>query len=483
MRRSVFISSLCLLSACASGHRFTGAPVDIEPALPEAPSLFQAQTVAEAPLLTNWLDQFDDQRLVDIVGEALVANPNILASEARVRAAQQTARAVFGQSLPSVGFTFTNGFSSNFSSQALGGGVVVDGRFSQPSFSNAFQISWELDLWGRVRAGNQAAKADFIASQADLNAAQLSIGAQAATAWINLNAALEQERIAKATVDARQNVLELTERRFSRGLQTALDVRTARSQLATAEAQVAAQTQTRNEAARGLETLLGRYPANEIQAPAIIPVVGSLQAPGDPMSLLQRRPDLAAMDARLEAAGFRAEAARLAIFPAVNVSSGISDASSINFPDIFDPQRISANIFASLTQTVWAGGSIKANKRAAIASAEALAYDYTTTALTAWREVEDALDADRLLAEQEAAQRIAVEESTLAEALATRQYQNGLVSIFNLLTSQTTRLTAESSLVQARTARAINRINYHMALGGGFAPVATETEASSGVAP
>lgn len=483
MKHIILISGLCLLSACAAGHRFTGTPVNVVPDLPQVPALFQAKTVAEAPLLSNWLDQFDDARMVAVINEALIANPNILASEARVRSVQQSARAVFGRSLPSVGFAFNNAFGSNFSSQALGGGVVVDGRFSQPSFSNAFQISWELDLWGRIRAGNQAAKADYIASQADLNAAQLSIAALAATAWINLNAALEQERIAKETVASRQSVLDLTERRFGRGLQTALDVRTARSQLATAQAEVAAQTQTRNEAARGLEALLGRYPANEIEAPSVIPSIGALQTPADPVTLLSRRPDLAGAEARLEAAGLRAEAARLAIFPALNITSRISNSSSIEFPDIFDPQRISADIAAGLTQSVWAGGSIKADREAAIANAEALAYDYTTTALTAWREVEDSLDADRLLAEQEVAQRIALEEAILAEELATRQYQNGLVTIFNLLTSQTTRLTAESSLVQAMTARAINRVNYHMALGGGFGPVDTETEPASGVAP
>ena len=88
--------------------------------------------------------------------------------------------------------------------------------------------------------------------------------------------------------------------------------------------------------------------------------------------------------------------------------------------------------------------------------------------LTAWQEVENALDADRLLAEQERAQKIALEEAILAEELATRQYQNGLVNIFNLLNAQTTRLTSEASLVQAQSARIINRVNYHIALGGGL---------------
>lgn len=478
--RSGYLGACCagamLLAGCAAGHGITGAPVSVTATLPDAPTEFAAATVAEAPLLNNWLDQFDDTKMVEIVEEALTANPSILASEATARAARQNARAVFGRSLPSAGFSFTNGYSSNFSSRALGGGVVVDGRFDQPSFSNAFQLNWELDLWGRVRANNQAAKADYIASEADLAGAQLSIGGQAAIGWINLNAAMEQERVARATYDVRKNTVDLTERRFARGLSTALDVRTARTQLASSEAQISARVQASHEAARQLEVLLGRYPSAEIDAASALPRLPAISTPPSPGDLLVRRPDIAAAEARLEASGLRAEAARLAIFPSFSLTSNISDTSSIEFGDIFDPQRISASIVGSLTQSVWAGGSIKANKRAALARAEAAAANYTGTVLTAWREVEDALDADNLLAEQEDAQIRALEEALLAEELATRQYQNGLVSIFNLLTAQTTRLTSEASVIQAGAARAVNRVNFHMALGGGLTPDPSGTD-------
>lgn len=469
MNRSIAFLGILSLSACAVGHGITGAPVKVEATLPDAPLTFKAKTVAEAPALADWMSQFDDTRMLEVVNEALAANPNILASEATARAARENARAVFGRSLPSVSYGFDNSYSTTVRSTALGGGVVIDGRFSQPNYSQDLSFSWELDLWGRVRAANEAARTDFIASEADLAAAQLSIAGQAAIAWINLNSALEQERIARATFDARNNTVDLTERRFGRGLSTALDVRTARTQLATAEAQISARVRTRNEAARQLEVLLGRYPANEITAPSTLPILPEITTPGDPVSLLSRRPDIAASFSRLEAAGLRAEAARLAIFPSVRASAGISNSSSIEFADIFDPQRISANIVSSLTQNIWAGGSIKADRKAAFANAEAAAARYANTVLIAWREVEDALDADRLLAEQEDAQRRALEEALLAEDLATRQYQNGLVDIFNLIQAQTTRLNSEANVIQVGSARAINRINYHLALGGGAA--------------
>lgn len=474
--RTIFFASLMLTSSCATvENTLVGPPADITPQLPAIPDEWvKAGVVGEAPS-GNWLDQFDDPTMLALVNEALEANPDIMASEARVRAAREQARGVYGRSLPSIGYNFNNGYSSVVSSQTLGGGVIVDGRFSQPSYQQDFQFNWELDLWGRVRAGNRAARTDFFASEADLAAAQLSLGGQTAIAWIDLNAALEQERISRETFDARARIVELTERRFERGLSTALDVRTARSQLATSEAQIALQEQLRADATRRLEVLLGRYPSTELEAPSRLPLLNPIEPLGNPVLLLTRRPDIAAAEARLEAAGLRAEQARLAILPAFRINGSVFNSSSIEFGDIFDPDRISANIVGALTQTIWAGGSLRADKRAAEANAEALAATYTSTVLTAWREVEDALDADVFLARQLDAQIRAVEESRLAEDLATRQYQNGLVSIFNLLQSQTNRLIAESSMVQASAARATNRINYHLALGGGGPILPEET--------
>ncbi len=467
MKYSPVFLAIFSLQACSVGHGLTGERVEVEANLPLVPQAYTVQPVSQTPELANWLSQFDDSRMLTIVDEALMASPTIIASEATARAARENARALSGRSLPSVTYNFNNSYSTTVRSTTIGEGIVVDGRFSQPDYSQSFQLNWELDLWGRVRANIDAAEASYQASQADLAAARLSIAGQAATAWVNLNNAMEQERIARLTFDARKNTLDLTERRFSRGLSTALDVRTARTQLASAEAQIFNRLQSRNSAARQLEVFLGRYPANEIDAPSRLPVLTDIAMPGDPSLLLTRRPDIAASEARLEAAGLTAEAARLAIFPSLRASSSISNSSSIKFTDIFDPQRISANILASLSQSVWQGGALRADRKAAVARAEVAAANYTNTVLTAWREVEDALDADILLREQEMAQERALEEAHKAEDLALRQYQRGLVSIFNLIQAQTTRLNSEANVIQIRASRVVNRINYHLALGGG----------------
>ena len=192
---------------------------------------------------------------------------------------------------------------------------------------------------------------------------------------------------------------------------------------------------------------------------------------GNPILLLSRRPDVAASEARVVAAGLRAEQARLALLPGLRLTGAVST-SEEDIVDALDPSRVAARLIASLSAPIFNGGALKADRDAAVARARASVETYASTALTAWREVEDALAADSLLAQQEDAQARALDEARLAEDLATRQYTNGLVSIFNLIDSQTRRLNAESNVIAARSARASNRVRYHLALGVGL-PVAS----------
>ena len=323
------------------------------------------------------------------------------------------------------------------------------------------------------------ADADYAASAADLAATGLSIAAQTAFAWIALNEALAQERIAILSFEARDRVLTITDRRVRSGVSDPLELRTARSALASAEAGIAARRQASTEAARRLEVLLGRYPGAEITATATIPELEEMATEGNPALLLSRRPDIAALEARVVAAGLRAEEARLAMLPSLRLT-GSASASSSEFEDAIDPQLIAARLVAGLVQPLFTGGRLKAQQEAAIAQAQSSVANYVGGVLTAWREVEDALTADVLLAQQETAQTTAFKEARYAEELAERQYISGTITIFNLIDAQTRRLTAESQLVSARASRAINRVSYHLALGGGV-PAAPALPAPSEV--
>lgn len=466
MKQAGLIVSILVLAGCASVPNMAGDPIAIFPVAPDAPEQWASSGVSGELPTADWLSQFDDRVMRDLVNEALAANPSIRSQYYAVEATRAQARSVYGRSLPNVSVTGSGGGTSNFVEFADG----TDDRITSETFGLAADLSWEVDLWGRLRAGINAAEADLVANEADLAAARLSTAAQTAIAWIDLNEALGQERVAVQTYEARKNALDLTERRFSRGLTNALDVRTARATLASSEAAIASRRQASGNATRRLEVLLGRYPQGLIDAPADLPSLDPILPGGNPALLLARRPDIAAAEARVTAAGLRAEQARLALLPGLRLTGSVSTTEQ-DIADALDPSRVAARLIASLTAPVFNGGALKADRDAALARARGSVETYVATALTAWREVEDALAADTLIAQQEDAQARALEEARFAEDLATRQYTNGLVSIFNLIDAQTRRLNAESNLIAARSARASNRVRYHLALGGGL-PVA-----------
>ncbi len=466
MKQAGLIFGVLALSACSTVPSLPsvgGEPLVVFPVAPDAPETWAIMGVSGETPDANWLAQFNDPMLVELVNEALAANPSIRSQFYAVEAARAQSRSVYGRTLPNLSGSLSGGGTSNYN-------PITDSRTDNSTFGVGLDFSWEIDLWGRLRAGINAAEADLIASEADLASARLALAAQTASAWFDLNEALAQERVAVQTFEARTRALELTERRFSRGLATALDVRTARTTQASAEASIAGRRQASGNASRRLEILPGRYPSAELDALAELPSLDPLSGASSPVLLLSRRPDIAAAEARVTAAGLRAEQARLAMLPGLRLT-GSASTTETDLADALDPSRIAARLIAGLAAPIFNGGALDADRDAAVASARAAVENYAATTLTAWREVEDALAADSLLAQQENAQVRALEEARLAEELATRQYTNGLVSIFNLIDSQTRRLNAESNVIAARSARASNRVSFHLALGGGL-PVA-----------
>ncbi|MEL6661661.1 MAG: efflux transporter outer membrane subunit [Pseudomonadota bacterium] len=462
MKRESILAGSLMLSGCASWDAYTLGTVDPLPVAPDAPRTWVAAGVAGSAVEGDWLSGFNDPVMNSLVSEALERNFTLAAQIATVRAAAADARAQRGTLLP-----FVSGSVSTDARRSVFEGPDGDAVSNEStSFGLGINASWEADLWGRLAAGVDISEADLLLAETDLASARLSVASQTAIAWINLNAAVAQRDVAEATLQARQRTADLTERRFSRGLSTALDVRLARSALAGAEASIAAREQAVGEAARSLEILLGRYPSAEVTAPATLPGLSEIVPLSSPALLLSRRPDIAAAETRVVQAGLRAEQARLALLPSLNITAALGTDSD-DISNTFDPSFIAANALANLTQPLYAGGQLTARADAFLERIEIALASYASVTLTAWREVEDALAADNFLSIQEDAQKRALEEAAFAEDLAERQYQNGLVSIFNLIDAQTRRLNAESSLVTARSNRAVNRIQYYLALGGG----------------
>lgn len=223
--------------------------------------------------------------------------------------------------------------------------------------------------------------------------------------------------------------------------------------------------------------LLGRYPAAELAAAESLPELPALAGAGAPGDILARRPDLIAAEARMEANGLRARAARKAILPRLTLSSQIG-AGGPDLSDIFDPERLAGNIAAGIFQPLFQGGRIRANATRQRAVAEASLLTYAQTALQAYEEAENAIDAETYLAASESALKLAYEEAAAAEDLTERRYASGTATIFDLLNAQTRRISAESSYIQAQRQRVSNRVALYLAIGGDFITEATTVAAA-----
>lgn len=435
--------------------------------LPAPPPVFaaadaaggEAAQVEEAAIEAEWIETFATPELSGFVGEAVGANPFLRAARERARAARNRAQGAAGAWLPDLNATFR---SSRTETPVAGS----DARLRADLTTSDLSTTWEADLWGRVLDRTRARFADSRAANADLAGARLSIAGQTARAWIDLVQARQLSALADEDLAQRERALDITDRRYAAGLANALAVRTARSQVASARAQQAAQADALLQASRRLQTLLARYPDGALRTDADLPRLTPISAAGAPADLLARRPDVAAAEARLDAAGLRASEARKAILPRLTLSAAATG-SGDGLRDVTDVDSLVTQVLAGLALPLFNGGALRAEARAANADARAAAASYVETAIDAWREVEDALSADAAFSVRETELDKAAAEAREAQALAERQYASGLVTIFELIDAYSRRIDAERGLIQTRAQRAANRVNYHVALGGG----------------
>lgn len=481
--RASLIATTVLAACVSAGPQDALAPA----AVPGDWAAVSAQlSESVTPVTANWLEELGDPAVTDLAAEAIAYNNDLAASAGRVRAVFAQARIQRAGLLPTLGFS-VNG-NSQFSS---GGDVILvpDPQTGQPvpqvvtaasqdQYSTAFSTTWDLDVWGRILDGTRAAYADAAAQELDYAAAALSITGGAAQTYYGLIEARLQRELGERDVETGEANLRIIERRYERGLSSSLDVRLARASLAQSRAQLIARQQAEREAARRLEVLVGRYPAGTIASSGDLPEVAALTIEneamiglGDPAALLFRRPDVLSSELALKAAGLRVSEARKALLPALSVNARAVDNfdnSGDLFKTVFDPDAIFATMAANLFQPLFQGGRIKANIKAQRARQEAAVYTYAQTALTAFREVEDAVAADTFLAAQLAARRLAFEEAAAAEELTERQYLSGTANIFDLISAQQRRIANESQFIAASRARLVNRIDLYLALGAPF---------------
>ncbi len=410
----------------------------------------------ERKISTGWLDEFSDSGLKRSVNDALAHNRSLKAASARLREAKETTIITRANQLPSFGVS--------------GRGNVSDGSSLERTQNYGLNLaaSWEPDLWGRLRDLTRASEADERAAIEDFRGARLSLAANAAKAYTNLSSAEQEVNLARFTLESFQKNLRIVERNYKATGEGALDIQFARTNVSSAQRSLEARSLDRENAARTLEVLQGRYPGGQSRAASDLPdLPGSIPA-GMPADLIERRPDLAASRARLFASAKRADAARKNLLPNFSITGGGGNTSA-RFGNLLSTDFLVTSITGNVNQFLYDGGAREAQASGALARNDRLVNEYAQLALEAFREVEATLAADRSLAIQEKFLRSEVEQATLAEKQAERDYAEGInANILNVLEAQRRASNARAALIRLKNQRLQNRFDLHLALGGDF---------------
>ncbi len=463
MNVRVLAAVAILTGGCASALPVEHPTLDIT-----LPQNWTARELPDSQLDVMWWEDFGDGGLAAAVNVALSRNYDLRAAAARLEQAAADARAAEGDLQPTVQGTFDGGRrKQNFVGFPIPGSQGRVLSTVSTNYGVSLDVSWEIDLWGRLRNTARAALADLQASAADLRGAQLSIAGQTTKAWFAVAEAQQQIDLSLKTVRSFRSVAEQVQDRFEAGIRPALDLRLALLNLSNAEAQLQQRRQQLDGATRQLEVLLGQYADGVFDTPARLPQITPSVPAGMPADLVARRPDLVAAERELTAFLVRTDVARADLLPRLSIT-GATGTATDGLRSLIDGNFGVWSLLGNIVAPLWQGGRLRAQiDRAEARGAEALA-SYANAALTAYSEVETALAAEEFFVERE----LHLAESTLqaraAERLAEERYRAGLETYITVLDSQRSAVSAEAELIAARRIRLENRVDLYLALGGGF---------------
>lgn len=430
----------------------------------------------------NWVENFSSPDLTTFIDSVLENNRSLKAAQSRIEIAGANARIVGADLYPQIQGGFSNGRSlQNFVGLPLPGappGTILSSRTNQ--FGLSLDLSWELDLWGRIKAAKSASVADFEASVFDRSTAELSLAGQSAKAWFALAEARDQVQLSRSAIATFSNTENSIRDRFELGLDEQGQSITAQLLLAeadvsTARDRLASRQELVGRTSRQLEVLAGRYPAGQAGKSARLPSFPS-RVPADlPATLLDRRPDLAAAERRIAASDKRLLEAKRSLMPRISLTSGFGT-SSDDISDILDSDFTIWSLASNAVQPLLQGGRLRANISKRDSELQLAAAEFEQSALTAFSEVENALAAEAFLGTRTDAIARTADLSKRAYQRSLEEFSNGTGDLLTVLTSQQRLFTSRSQLLTVRRLRLDNRVDLYLALGGSFRPYSPPPE-------
>jgi len=446
------------------GPEYVRPSFESPPAYREAPitGSWKVGEPADTSKRGEWWTVFGDSGLDRLEQFALARNQDLRAAVARVEEAAASAGSARSAAWPQLAAnpSVARGRTSDTTANPFPNSVSTD-------FNAPLLMSWELDIFGRIRRLSEASRADAEASAATFESVRLSLTAAVADTYFSLRGADREAEIVSRTVGLRRRELQLVSAQARSGTGTELDVARAQTELASTETDLDS-IRVRRESLQDALAVLAGESATSFQvavstSEAVVPVV----APGIPSDLLERRPDIAAAERSLSSANARIGVAKAAFFPAISLTGGAGFESADTANLLKADSRI-WSIGPSLYLPIFQGGRNTANLRCARAAYEESVAIYREQVLVAFREVQEALAAVRLLQDQFADQDRALASSERASQLAQTRFKAGYTSYLDVIDAERTELSNERLAAQLTTTRLTTAIALIKALGGGW---------------
>ncbi|HTP66070.1 MAG TPA: efflux transporter outer membrane subunit [Geobacteraceae bacterium] len=470
----LFAGVLMLMAACSVGPDYIRPSAEAPPVFKEMSGWKRAEPRDDA-IKGPWWEMFNDPQLNALEQQVNISNQNVAAAEAQFREARAMAQAATAGYFP----TLTAGASA---ARAMTSGTMGSTSRSGETFTDyrlSVDLSWELDIWGKVRRTVEAGRATAQASAADLEGARLSMQAQLAQDYFQLRALDAQKQLLDTTVADYARFLDLTRNRYASGVASRAEVLQAETQLKSTQAQAIDVGVQRSQMEHAIAVLIGK-PASIFSIPpsplaALPPDIPA----GLPSQLLERRPDVAGAERRVAAANAQIGVTKAAYFPTVTLSGSAGLESSNLSKWLTWPSRL-WSLGPAVSETLFDGGLRGAQMDQARAAYDASVAAYRQTVLTGFQEVEDNLAALRILDEEARVQGEAVKAAQQSVVFTTNQYRAGTASSLDVVVTQTTELANERTAVGILGNRMNASVLLVKALGGGWNASALPTNEDLG---
>jgi NodT family efflux transporter outer membrane factor (OMF) lipoprotein len=466
------VGAAFLAAACAVGPTYT------KPTVP-TPSAYKEPLAAEASAggpwkaaeprdelpRGRWWEVFGDPQLNALEEEVAASNPNVAQADGQFREARAAVRGARSELFPTVTASASVVRSRpSADTPSLPAGVS---RSAATTYELPVDLSYEADVWGRVRRNAESSVAAAQASAADLETVRLTMQAELAVDYLELHGLDAQEQLLDSTVEGYEKALQLTVNRHAQGIVSGVDVAQAETQLHTTGAQATDLGVMRAQLEHAIAILVGKPPAAFAIPKAALAVRPPAIPVALPAELLERRPDVASAERRMAAANAQIGVAKAAFFPQLLLSAS-GGAQSARLADFLSVPSRFWSIGASLVGTLFDGGKRRAALQGAEASYDATVAVYRESVLTAFQEVEDNLAALAILGDEAGEQADAVAAAERALVLARNRYEAGVTTYLEVVTAQSTALANERTAVDLLTRRMTASVNLVKALGGGW---------------